>query len=149
MSKHTNIRVYTDGSGTTKDKPGGWGYVIVVDGEMYAENSGHIPKATNNVAELTAAVEGLNAAELLKSVFDDPEITLVSDSKLVLGYASGEYRIKAMHLVPLFTKLRQLYKRLDLQCEWVKGHSGNEFNERCDVLAKTARLEGDIGTKEA
>jgi len=139
-----DIRVYTDGSGTTKDKPGGYGYVITVDGKFELEDLGYIPKATNNVAELTAAVRGLKKAEPLLTKYPDAHITLVSDSKLVLGYASGEYKIKAMHLWPLYIELRQLHDKFKITCEWVKGHSGDVNNERCDVLAKAGRLGESI-----
>lgn len=140
------IEVYTDGSGTTSDKPCGWAFVIVEDGEKVFEDSGYLEKGTNNVAELTAAVKGLAYVTLNKKGHD---VILVSDSKLVLNYANGTYRIKAMHLTDLYCKLRRLYKHLKADGRWVKGHSGDEHNERCDELAKSARLlEGLDGKKE-
>ena len=132
------IEVYTDGSGTTANTPCGWGFVIVKDGEKIHEQSGSLPKGTNNVAELTAAVKGLAYVVLNHK---DEDVVLVSDSQLVLGYASGNYRLKAMHLTELYCKLRRLYNHLGADGRWVKGHSGDEHNERCDELAKTARLE--------
>lgn len=139
------IEIYTDGSGTTAEKPCGWAFVVVKDGEKLHEQCGSLPKGTNNVAELTAAVKGLAYALLNHS---DEEIVLVSDSQLVLGYASGEYRIKAMHLSQLYCKLRRLYNHLSAEGRWVKGHSGNEYNELCDKLAKSARLEELYGSQE-
>lgn len=139
------IQVYTDGSATTADKPGGWAYAIVVDGVQWGSSSGFLKKATNNVAEITAAIEGLFCVESLQmagKLPNDPEstrIVLISDSQLVLKYATGEYQCKAMHLVPLYTKLRFVYNRLDASTKWVKGHSGDNFNELCDKLAKEAR----------
>lgn len=140
------IEIYTDGSGTVGDKPCGWGYVIVEDGEKVFEDCGSLPKGTNNVAELTAAVKGLAYAALYKKGHD--KYVLVSDSQLVLNYADGNYRIKAMHLTDLYCKLRRLYNHLNAEGRWVKGHSGDEHNERCDELAKTARLEQIDGEEE-
>ena len=37
------VEVYTDGSATTKDKPGGYGWVIVIDGKFHSEGSGSLP----------------------------------------------------------------------------------------------------------
>ena len=57
------IEVYADGSGNTFDSDGGWGTVLVVDGVNTKELSGYLPSATNNVAELTAAIKGLHYAD--------------------------------------------------------------------------------------
>jgi ribonuclease HI len=130
------IEIYTDGSGTTSDKPCGWAFVIVKDGIKIHEQNGSLPKGTNNVAELTAAVKGLAYAVLNHNGED---IVLVSDSQLVLNYANGNYRIKAIHLVNLYRNLRKLYDHLGAEGRWVKGHSGDEYNELCDKLAKSAR----------
>jgi ribonuclease HI len=138
------VEVFSDGSATTGDKPGGFAFVICVGGIKVAEGSGHLAKATNNVAEIAAAIAGLEYVSThdlpgVGGVDSVPEVTLVSDSKLVLGYASGEYQCKAMHLLPLMLKLRKLYRSLNAKTRWVKGHAGDEHNERCDVLAKAAR----------
>ncbi len=137
------LEVYCDGSGNTSESSGGWGYVIVRDGSPIKEGSGFLSKATNNVAELTAAIRGLEEVMGLPEFGEATEISLVSDSQLVLRYATGEYKCKAFHLVPLYIQLRHLYKKAKATTRWVKGHSGEEFNERCDVLAKTARKEGE------
>lgn len=139
-----NVEVYCDGSATTGDKPGGWAFVILVDGVKVAEGSGHLAKATNNVAEITAAISGLehvlNDARFSGAV----SITLVSDSQLTLKYASGEYQCRKYHLVPLYCKLRQLNDKLKITTRWVRGHSGEEHNERCDELAKAARDGNEV-----
>ncbi len=132
------VEVYSDGSGTSVGLPGGWGFVVVVDGTKVHEGSGSLPDASNNVAELTAALEGLQYVDSnpdLKS----RDITLVSDSQLVLGFASGEWEPKKFHLLLLASKVNKLYGSLDASKRWVKGHSGDTYNELCDKLAKAAR----------
>jgi ribonuclease HI len=57
-----DFKVYTDGSATTKDKPGGWAYAIVKDGVKVTEGSGFSAGTTNNDMELEAAIQGLAAA---------------------------------------------------------------------------------------
>lgn len=145
------FEVYSDGSATTADKPGGYAFVICLDGVKIGEGSGHLPKATNNVAEVTAAICGLEALMATKEFQQNnagpnpavqQQVVLVSDSQLVLGYASGQYQCRKYHLLPLYLKLRKLYGALGAETKWVKGHSGEEHNERCDVLAKTARATG-------
>ena len=114
------IEVYSDGSGTTDEKPGGYGFVICVNRVKVAEGSGHLPKATNNVAELTAAISGLEyvtthdlpGVDAVSSAECSAAegIVLISDSQLVLKFASGEYQCRKPHLLPLMLKLRKLYR---------------------------------------
>lgn len=139
------IEVYSDGSGNTFASDGGYGFRLIVGDQFHEEGSGYIASATNNVAELTAAIEGLKAAaRFIQSnpvqPTDDVQVTLISDSQLVLGYASGKYQCKALHLTQLYIELRKLYQDLNCQQRWERGHVGEPNNERCDELAKEARL---------
>jgi ribonuclease HI len=144
------IEIYTDGSATTIDKPGGWAYVLVVDGQKKAECCGFMANATNNDAEMQAAIEGLAAAYKMIHEVDvfspeaaeivPPEVYLVSDSQLILGWASGEYRFKQALKIEKYYQLQALMQKLRVKTRWVRGHNGDEFNERCDKLANEARL---------
>lgn len=137
-----NFHVYSDGSATVASKPGGYGFVIVQDDIKIAEGCGHSEKATNNDMELLGAIQGL--AHTLKYVTDKSidkySVTLISDSQLVLGWASGRYKFKQYDKMSQYKQLMFLMNRLKAKTEWVKGHSGNEFNEQCDKLANQARL---------
>lgn len=145
------LEIYSDGSGNTFDSDGGYGWRLIVDGVFHSEGSGYLSSATNNVAELTAAIKGLEAATayLNSSAVTSSlghSVVLISDSQLVLGYANGAYKCKALHLSTLYIQLRQLYKAINATTRWVKGHSGDENNEKCDQLAKAAReSKGSIG----
>ena len=134
-----NVEIYCDGSATTANLPGGWAFVVLVDGVKYTEASGFLGKATNNIAELTAAISGLEYVKQHGSLSSAKSITLISDSQLTLKYASGDYQCRKPHLVPLYCKLRQLYVKMNITTRWVKGHSGDTYNEQCDILAKAAR----------
>jgi len=138
------IEVYADGSGNTFNSDGGYGWRLVVDGALFSEGSGYLSSATNNVAEITAAIKGLDAAHVfIQQAGIQPEdaadVILVSDSQLVLGYANGSYKCKALHLTQLYIQLRKVFGLLKASTRWVKGHSGDEHNEGCDRLAKSAR----------
>lgn len=138
------IEVYSDGSGTTKATPGGYGYVVVVDGAKKYEGSGHIPFATNNDCELQGAIEGLST---LHYNFDQDELTdvwLVSDSEIILGWASGERAFKQEEKILKYQQLKNLMVEFKTKTRWVPGHSGEQFNERCDKLANAARLQKEI-----
>jgi len=140
----TKIETYSDGSGNTMDGDAGWGFVVVVDGVNIKESSGYLIKGSNNVAELTAAIQGLKYVDayIQAAQLTSYDVTLISDSQLVLGYASGLYKCKAIHLGTLNIELKKYYNRLSASGRWVKGHSGDKFNEICDVLAGEARKSG-------
>jgi ribonuclease HI len=135
------VEIYCDGSseGNSTGK-GGWGYVIVVDGVKKSESSGHLKVATNNIAEIRAAIAGMSHVQGNAELCGEGnEVVLVSDSQLVLKYATGEYMCRKAHLVPLYIELRKLFKELSAKTRWVKGHAGDVNNERCDELAKAAK----------
>jgi len=147
------IEVYTDGSATTSDKPGGWAYVLLVDGAKHSEGSGYMENASNNDAELEAALQGLGAAyeflrtpqvEILLSSFEHsiipPKVTLVADSQLILGWVTGKYTFRQQDKMDKFKQLQLFVNLLDVDTRWVEGHTGQEHNERCDTLANQARL---------
>lgn len=139
------VEVYADGSGNTLNSDGGYGWRLVVDGVLSSEGSGYLAVATNNIAEITAAIEGLKSAATFISNTaaqhqGDIEVVLVCDSQLVLGYATGAYQCKALHLTQLYIQLRAAYRAVGATTRWVKGHSGDEHNDACDKLAKAARL---------
>lgn len=138
------IEVYADGSAQTKDKPGGWASVILIDGQFHKEIAGHLELATNNDAELIAAIKGLDyALEYLASLQGsfpiESEVILLSDSQIILNWANGTYRFKQADKLVLYEHLRRLVKKLSVKTQWVRGHSGNVWNERCDKLANNAR----------
>lgn len=139
------IEIFTDGSGTSANKPGGWAFVAVINDKKANERSGRMENASNNDAEIEAALQGL---AWLKQHFDtyqtnpaDFEIYLVSDSQLILGWATGTYRVKDQTKLDRVNKLKHLVNLMMVRTRWVKGHSGDEFNTRCDKLARQARIE--------
>jgi ribonuclease HI len=133
------IQVYTDGSATTNNKSGGWAYLILIDGDKHSENSGKLTFASNNDAELEAAIQGLAATLKICKDAKNLDITLLSDSQLILGWASGLYKFKQISKIEKYNQLQFLVKRMNVKTAWVQGHSGNEYNDRCDLLANEAR----------
>ena len=131
------IEIWTDGSGTVADLPAGWGAVLVC-GEHRRELSGHLPRGTNNVAELSAVIGALSA---LKGT--GHQVTLYSDSQYVLGHVQGRSKVKANR--ELVERLRKLARQHTIKAVWVRGHNGDPNNERCDALANAARLaQGEL-----
>lgn len=123
------IHVWTDGACSGNPGPAGLGVVIVGDGPSQREISEYLGEATNNIAELTAILRGL------ESVTDKTRPVLVySDSAYSIGLLTQSW--KAKKNVELVTELRAVCKRFsDLRFIKVLAHSGIPLNERVDQLA--------------
>jgi ribonuclease HI len=139
------VSIYADGSSTGRsDGPGGWAYIIVVDGKVKLANYGGNPKTTNNRMEMTGLIEGLKAFESKFKLGDGQALELVSDSQLALGMASGGYTPSVN--LDLAGELRALSLKLAVfRFRWVKGHNGHPMNERVDRLAKKGKAEASVG----
>lgn len=132
------LSIYCDGSSNGRaDGAGGWSFVILRGSQPLSCEYGGWPVATNNQMELQAAIEGLRKAATLKQ--DGDYVELVSDSKYTLGMASGEYQPSPGKNEEQCQLLRKLAKDLRASVRWVRGHDGDEFNERCDRLAKMGK----------
>jgi ribonuclease HI len=125
------IHVWTDGACTGNPGPAGLG-VVIVDGDKHTELSEYLGEGTNNIAELTAILRGL------ETVADKARPTIVySDSQYSIGLLTQNW--KAKKNVELVEDLRALCRRFkDLRFVKVAGHAGIPLNERVDQLAREA-----------
>ncbi len=137
------VTIYTDGACSGNPGPGGWGAILMF-GSNKKEISGGKKETTNNVMELTAVIEAL---KLLKRPC---KVNLYSDSAYVVNaflqdWISGWIKkgwknsnkedVKNKELWQELISLTQVHK---VTFNKVKGHSDNEYNNRCDELARNA-----------
>ena len=137
------VIIYTDGACSGNPGPGGWGSILMM-GENKREISGGKKDTTNNVMELTAVIEAL---KLLKRPC---KVDLYSDSAYVvnaflqnwiLGWIKNGWRNSNKEEVKnkeLWQELLSLTKTHNVTFHKVKGHADNEYNNRCDELARNA-----------
>jgi ribonuclease HI len=135
-----SIEIWTDGACSGNPGPGGWAALLRF-GKAEKLISGGEESTTNNRMELTAVIRALEALK------EPCEVTLRSDSKYVVdamtqGWAEGWRARGWMRRKSEPAKNPELWERLLELCEihrvrwvWVKGHSENENNRRCDALA--------------
>ncbi|MCL6519999.1 MAG: secondary thiamine-phosphate synthase enzyme YjbQ [Armatimonadetes bacterium] len=121
--------VAIDGAAKGNPGPAGVGIVIADEtGNVLCEISEHIGIATNNLAEYTALIRGLE--EALKLGFRDVEIT--TDSELLAKQIKGEYRVRSESITPLFSKALDLLSKF----EHVSiNQVSRERNKQADKLA--------------
>ncbi|MBT5187421.1 MAG: ribonuclease HI [Kordiimonadaceae bacterium] len=133
------IIIYTDGACSGNPGPGGWGALLIYDDHQKEIMEGAF-ETTNNRMELTAAIEALNALKKSCAVTLHTDSTYVKDgiTKWIENWKKNGWRTAAKKPVKnadLWQALDQAVKRHDISWCWVKGHSGDEGNERADELA--------------
>lgn len=139
------IIVYTDGGCSGNPGPGGWGIVVIANGEA-RQLSGGEKNTTNNRMELTAAIAALSVIQNTPS-FNGKKIIVNIDSQYVKngitlwikswkqkGWKTADK--KPVKNQDLWQQLDELNSSLDVEWNWVKGHAGIEYNEICDQLCQ-------------
>ena len=137
------ILIYTDGACSGNPGPGGWGAILMYK-DYKKEISGGNKETTNNIMEITAVIEAL---KLVKENFG-AEIEIYSDSAYVVNafnngwiynWRKNNWRTASKEPVKnkeLWEELYDFTKKFKIDFIKVKGHSDNEFNNRCDELAR-------------
>ena len=142
------VDIYTDGACSGNPGPGGYG-VVLLHGPHRREISAGYARTTNNRMEVLAAVVALEALK------EPCTVSLYSDSRYLVdaiekGWvdrwrANNWMRNKkeAAVNVDLWERLLPLLARHRVRFIWVRGHSDNVENNRCDALARAA-IEADL-----
>ncbi|WP_434717157.1 ribonuclease HI [Paraburkholderia sp. A2RO-4L] len=136
--------VHTDGGARPSNPgPSGWGAIVQEGGVVKFAGGGFIGIQTNQIAELVAAIEGLSRVPegAVVELVSDSQYTLKGISEWRAGWerrgwvnSKGEPVANKEHWQKLFA----LVDKRKVTTRWVKGHAGDEMNERCDVLATRA-----------
>ena len=137
------VTIYTDGACSGNPGPGGWGSILMF-GDVKKEISGAMKDTTNNIMEITAVIEAL------KCLKEECEVEVYSDSAYVVnafnqGWIENWKKNNWRNAQKDPVKNKELWEELDnlttihkVTFIKVKGHSDNEFNNRCDKLATDA-----------
>jgi ribonuclease HI len=134
------VEIWTDGACSGNPGPGGWGAILRF-GDRAKELCGGEQLTTNNRMELTAAISALEALKR------DCEVDLHTDSQYLrqgvtgwmFGWKKNGWRTadrKPVKNEDLWRRLDEATARHKIDWRWVKGHAGDEMNERADELAR-------------
>ncbi len=142
--KTDKIIIYTDGAARGNPGPAGWGTAIMI-GDKVVELGGRLDHSTNNIMELTASIEGLKYVK--KHNLDMP-VEIFADSKYVINGATvwvhnwiknnwiNSAKKKVLNR-ELWEELHALTEEIKPKWHYVKGHSGDKWNDRVDEIATT------------
>lgn len=138
------VVIYTDGGADPNPGVGGWAAILRANNHEKVL-TGNSPSSTNNRMELQAAVSALQALTRPVEVefHTDSEYLRKGITEWIEKWEANNWKIKGKPVanVDLWKELRIFTQEHDIEWFWVKGHSGDPFNERVDRLARAARQE--------
>lgn len=140
------VDIYTDGACSGNPGPGGWGAVLRYRGHEKELYGGEAAKTTNNRMELMAAIRALESLKRPVPVRLHTDSTYLRNgvSKWLPRWKRNGWMTAAKQPVKnadLWRRLEAAMERHDVDWRWVKGHAGNEGNERADALANRGMAE--------
>ena len=145
------VHIYTDGA--AKGNPGKAGYGVVMEmvGTPYKKEFYEgFRLSTNNRMELLAVIVGLEKLKNPKT-----KVLVVSDSKYVVDSVEKRWvfqwekiNFKAKKNPDLWMRFLKVYRKHQVDFQWVKGHNSHPQNERCDELAVMASQQGNLSIDE-
>ena len=130
--------VYTDGGcAVNPGGPGGIGIVMIdaETGELQEFSAGYV-STTNNRMEVRAILTALDALP------DGATARLYSDSEYALNCLSGAWGRNTNN--DLWRQIDRAAAGHKLELRWIRGHNGEQHNERCDELASKAMFSGEL-----
>ena len=134
------VLIYTDGACSGNPGPGGWGAVLLYNGQRKEICGGEF-ETTNNRMELQAAIQALRTLKRRSTValFTDSRYVIDGITQWINRWKARGWRTAGKNPV----KNVDLWQLLDAQTgehdvtwHWVKGHDGDRENERADMLAR-------------
>ncbi len=145
------VHIYTDGAAKGNPGPSGYGVVMEMVGTPYKKEFYEgFRLSTNNRMELLAVIVGL---EKLKS--PKTKVLVVSDSKYVVDAVEKRWvfqwekiNFKAKKNPDLWMRFLKVYRKHQVDFQWIKGHNNHPQNERCDALAVMASQQEKLSIDE-
>jgi len=129
------IEIYTDGAYNPVLGQGGWGAVVVEDGQKRVF-SGIVKKTTSNRMEITAALEGILQAP------QGIEVVIYTDSQYLFGCMSRGWQRRANR--DLWERLDEVVGQRKVRWEWIDRNTRNPFHKEAHALATNLASQGEM-----
>ena len=145
------VHIYTDGAAKGNPGPAGYGVVMEMVGTPYKKEFYEgFRLSTNNRMELLAVIVGLEKLKNPKT-----KVLVVSDSKYVVDSVEKRWvfqwekiNFKAKKNPDLWMRFLKIYRKHQVDFQWIKGHNNHPQNERCDQLAVMASQQEKLSVDE-
>ena len=145
------VHIYTDGAAKGNPGPAGYGVVMEMVGTPYKKEFYEgFRLSTNNRMELLAVIVGLEKLKKPKT-----KVLVVSDSKYVVDAVEKRWvfqwekiNFKAKKNPDLWMRFLKVYRKHQVDFQWIKGHNNHPQNERCDQLAVMASKQEKLSIDE-
>jgi len=125
------LTLYTDGASRNNPGEAGAGVLVLENGSPVATIARYLGITTNNIAEYSAAILGLEYAVKLGA----SHVSLFADSELLVKQLNGEYKVRNAGLKPLYARAKELIARIDsVEVQYIP----REKNKEADSLANKA-----------
>jgi len=135
--------IYSDGACRGNPGPGGYAAILLENREVLQEISGGFQETTNNRMELMAVIRGLESLKAGSRVriYTDSSYVLRGMEEWLANWKSNGWVTssgKPVKNQDLWKKIARLQEKYRIELVKVKGHSGDDMNNRADQLAKKA-----------
>jgi ribonuclease HI len=141
MADMPRVTIYTDGACEPNPGQGGWAALLQF-GKKEKELCGSEKHTTNNRMELTAAVSALQALQepCHVTLYTDSEYLRKGITEWLPDWRRRGWKRKSGQLanIDLWQALEAIMSKHEITWHWVRGHAGNQLNQRVDSLARKA-----------
>jgi ribonuclease HI len=137
------VTIYTDGACSGNPGKGGWGAVLIYN-NIEKEISGAEQTTTNNKMELTAPIEALKLLKqpCIVDIYTDSKYVKQGIEEWIHNWLKNNWRTankKPVKNADLWQSLYEQTQKHQVSWHWVKGHSGDKYNDIADELAVKAK----------
>lgn len=142
------MKIYTDGAARGNPGRAGWGVVFLYGNDVFFEMGGRSDYATNNQMELTAPIEALKYLKLNMprlnldieklEIFSDSKYVILGITEWIFNWQKNNWRNAGKKPVlnrELWEELFKLTEEFKPNWNYIKGHSGDKYNDRVDEIA--------------
>ncbi len=131
MSTGPELIIYSDGASRNNPGEAGAGVYILRDNEPIEKIARYLGQTTNNIAEYSAAIIGLEYAVTQRA----SQVKLLADSELLVKQLNGQYKVKNEGLKPLYLRVKELIAKIgSVEVQYIP----REMNREADALANKA-----------